>query len=168
MLLKLPESLNCRPARCISLNIWFQKLGLSPSLFLDVYVWFMPKHWQVLKFYFIILIVDTDAWNTTPKSSTNTTFPNCSNWYVYGSNHSIVKNIQQQPQSILVLNFTLESCAIDQTISETVSSEVRKYIQTTWRCSIRCYWYLVAMIALTTAEVLLKNMKCYWMVQIIK
>ena len=31
-ILKLPESLNCRPARCISVNICSQKLGLSPSL----------------------------------------------------------------------------------------------------------------------------------------
>ena len=57
-ILKLPESLNCRPARCIFVNICSQKLGLSPSSCLDIYiyVWFMSKHCQVLKFHFVILI----------------------------------------------------------------------------------------------------------------
>ena len=58
---ELPESLNCRSARGIFVNIYSQKLGLSPSLFLGIYVLFVAKNCQVLKFHFIILITNTDA-----------------------------------------------------------------------------------------------------------
>ena len=36
-----------------------EKLGFSPSLFFDMYVWLVAKHWQVLKLDFSILITNT-------------------------------------------------------------------------------------------------------------